>query len=120
MVEDFKYVLAPIQMGAYQLGGFFLIEIKNRVDYGFGFHEYRNIGLESLILVDIPLLFFLLSLFACLINPYGLKGVIAPFTSSSNIQHQHVIENLKRTRGLPRIHLYASFLHAHQYIKSLP
>jgi hypothetical protein len=32
-------------MGSYQLGGLFLIEIKDRVDDGFGFHEYRNIGL---------------------------------------------------------------------------
>jgi len=39
------------------LGGLFLIEIKDCVDYGFGFHEYRNIGLGSLILVDIPLQF---------------------------------------------------------------
>mgnify|MGYP005640988671 CR=1 FL=1 len=45
-------VHALIQIGSYQLGGLFLIEIKDRVDYGFGFHEYRNIGLESLILAD--------------------------------------------------------------------
>jgi hypothetical protein len=37
------------------LGGLFLVEIKDRVDYGFGFHEYRNIGLESLILTEIHL-----------------------------------------------------------------
>jgi len=42
-------------MVSYQLGGLFLIEIKDRVNYGFGFHEYRYVGLESLILVDIPL-----------------------------------------------------------------
>jgi hypothetical protein len=42
LVEDFKCVLALIQMGLHQLGGLFLIEIKDRVDYGFGFHEYRN------------------------------------------------------------------------------
>ena len=42
-------------MGLYQFGGLFLIEIKDRVDYGFGFHEYGNIGLESFILVGISL-----------------------------------------------------------------
>jgi len=47
--------LVLIQMGSYQLGGFFLIEIKDLVDYGFGYHEYRNIGLGPLILLDIPL-----------------------------------------------------------------
>jgi hypothetical protein len=44
LVEDRQCVRALIQMGSYQLGGLFLIEIKDRVDYGFGFHEYRNIG----------------------------------------------------------------------------
>jgi hypothetical protein len=58
-----------------------LIEIKDRVYYGFGFHEYRNIGLESLILVDIPLLFFLLS-FSSLYHSLNFFNPSCPSTSS--------------------------------------
>jgi hypothetical protein len=35
-------------MGLYQLGGLFLIKNQDCIDYGFGFHIYRNFGLRLL------------------------------------------------------------------------